>query len=115
MRMLYNTSFLGHVLYHCNAIFSPVSDECRICDQQLINLVKIHSDDTQKFYLGMKLPFREKHWIKFCMKFLRVIFLDNYYSQIYYCFYKYSNRVLTLLWQFFLIPNRRNKYGDLRI
>jgi hypothetical protein len=36
----------------------------------------------------MDLTLGEVYWIKFCMKLIIVIFLDNYYSQFYHPSYK---------------------------
>jgi hypothetical protein len=49
---------------------------------------------------------REGYWVKFCMKLIGVIFQNNYYSFIALLLNWYNNRLLPLIMQFFLIPNR---------
>jgi hypothetical protein len=63
----------------------------------------------------MDLTLREGYWIKFCMKLLTMICLDNYCSNfITLLLNRYNSRLLPLLRQFFLIPNTINELMELR-
>jgi hypothetical protein len=79
---------IADVEFHCTAILSPLSDECKIFDQQFIDYVEIHTDDQQQFLLHMELTQTEECWIRFFMMLITVIFLDNYYSPFYQPSYK---------------------------
>jgi hypothetical protein len=58
----------------------------------------------------MGLTFREDYWKKCCMKLIAVTSHDNY-SQSYALLVNwYNNRLLPLIRQFFLIPNRINEF-----
>jgi hypothetical protein len=50
-------------------------------DQNLIYYVKTHTDDPQWFPLRVDINLRKECRIKFCVKLIRVIYLDDYYSQ----------------------------------
>jgi hypothetical protein len=40
--------------------------------------VESHTDDPQSFRLNMDLTLKEGYWIKFCIKLITLIYLDNY-------------------------------------
>jgi hypothetical protein len=66
----------------------------------------------------MDLTLREGDWKEFCMKLIAVISQDNFYSQFYrpsvLLVIWYYNRLLTLIRQFLLIPNRSNELIDFK-
>jgi hypothetical protein len=63
----------------------------------------------------MDLTLRERYWIKFCMKLITVLCLNNYYSQFYHPSYKLVQfYTLPLIRQTFRILNRINEFMDIR-
>jgi len=84
----------------------------------LISMYSIMSESTLMTPISscmyrVKLERRMLH--KNCVKLVRVILLDSYFSQfITLIIKKYNNRYLTLLCKFFLIPNRISKFVYLR-
>jgi hypothetical protein len=77
--------------------------------------VKIHTDDPPKFPLHMGLTLREGCWIKFCTWLAEVLCLYNYCNLFFILLLEwYHDRLLPLLRQFLLIPNRINMFMDLR-
>jgi hypothetical protein len=58
----------------------------------------------------MELTLREGYWIKFCMKLITVIFPDNYYSSVMFLVNRYSDLLVSLLRQFFIILNKINEF-----
>jgi len=63
----------------------------------------------------MELTLTARCWIKFCTQLAKVICPYNYYNLfITLLIDRYSDRLLPLLRQFLVIPNRINKFADLR-
>jgi hypothetical protein len=70
-------------------------------------LLDTHTDDPQQFRLCMDLTLREGYWIKFNMKLIAAIYPCNHYSPFYRpCKVVQNNRLLPLIRQLFLTPNK---------
>ena len=65
----------------------------------------------------MQLTLTDRSWIKFCMQLLKVIhtLIITTVCFITLCTDRYNDQLLPLLRQFFLIPNRINKFMDLKM